>query len=450
LTSTFLPRPRLALWISLAGLAQFAAVAVGFWALLGLTRPPGHGPFENQARYVAATLAPAVEDPARLGAEVMRIRRELHHHARVMNPEGHTLASTFDPGRVRCVPPGTVVRGGAMLCGQYPVQFPGGRTGTLEIVLRERPPLLGWQIVVVMLVVVGVASWLLARALTVPLRGLSTAARRLGEGDLAARTGLTRTDELGEVARAFDEMADRVSGLLRAEKELLASVSHELRTPLARIRVALDIATEGDAATARESLGEIAGDLDELERLISDVLAAARLDLDVSSGGLPPLRKARISVEELVEQAAGRLRSAHPGRPLEVRVGEGLPAVEVDPVLLRRVLDNLLENAHRYTDPAEAPVRIEAQALDATRVEIAVVDPGIGIAPEDMKRIFQPFFRADRSRNRATGGLGLGLMLARRIVEAHGGQLTIQSELHRGTRALVVLPAEHHAGAELG
>src|SRR6185503_18950847 len=104
---------------------------------------------------------------------------------------------------------------------------------------------------------------------------VSSTARAFGAGKLDARTGVARSDEIGEVARAFDDMAARVSDLVRAEKELLANVSHELRTPLARVRVALDLAAEGDAEVARASLADIAGDLDELERLVADVLTAA-------------------------------------------------------------------------------------------------------------------------------------------------------------------------------
>src|SRR5262249_22481855 len=151
-------------------------------------------------------------------------------------------------------------------------------------------------------------------------------ARAFGGGDLRARVGEARRDELGDVARAFDEMADRVTDLLRAEKELLASVSHELRTPLARIRVALDLAAEGDAEEAREALADIAGDLDELERLISDVLTAARLDLgDGSSArGVPPLRREPIDVADLLAHAGSRFRAAHPERTLRVNVAEDL------------------------------------------------------------------------------------------------------------------------------
>jgi signal transduction histidine kinase len=441
----------MALWIYLAGLAQFAAVAVGFSALLALTRPPGHGSFEEQAHYVAESLGPVLGDPVALGAELARVQHRLRHRARVIDPDGMLLASTAPRDAPRCLRPGEFALGEELLCARAPLRFPDGRTGHLEMIVRGRPGFVGWKIILTVLVVVGVSSWLLARSLTRPLGRLSAAARAFGGGDLAARARLQRSDELGEVARTFDEMADRVTELLHAEKELLASISHELRTPLARIRVALDIAAEGDAADARESLADIGGDLDELERLISDVLTAARLDLGrgaapgTAPSAAPPLRRERLDASELLAQAASRFRAAHPERPLHVDLPQGLPALDGDPVLLRRVIDNLLENAHKYTEQPEAPISLVARG--GARIEIEVIDQGIGISPEDLAQVFRPFFRADRSRTRATGGLGLGLALARRIVEAHGGEIALHSTLQRGTRALVSLPALPHEKA---
>jgi signal transduction histidine kinase len=245
------------------------------------------------------------------------------------------------------------------------------------------------------------------------------------------------------VAHAFDEMAERVTHLLRAERELLANVSHELRTPLARIRVALDLASEGDTEVARESLADIAGDLEELEQLIGNVLAAARLDLTVGPSTIPPLDRQPVDLRELVDRAATRFRAAHPARALVVDDFEAQVVVDGDPVLLRRALDNLLENANKYTEKPESGVELR---VDASRdVRIRVVDHGVGIGPDDLKKMFRPFFRADRSRTRATGGLGLGLLLVRRIIEAHGGTVDLESELGRGTVATIVLPSRPEA-----
>jgi signal transduction histidine kinase len=250
-------------------------------------------------------------------------------------------------------------------------------------------------------------------------------------------------DEIGELGRAFDEMANSVVSLRRSEKELLANVSHELRTPLARIRMALDLVREGDTARAAGHLEDIDDDLEELERLLDDVMTTARLDLiqGAAGRGLPPLHRARVSGAELVEAAKSRFERRFPERKLSQRLAESLPAVDADPSLLRRVLDNLLDNAAKFSEP-DSPISIEASpSSDQKQLVIDVRDHGIGIAPADQERIFEPFFRADRSRTRDTGGVGLGLVLARRIVEAHGGSLTVHSEPDRGSHFRVTVPA---------
>jgi two-component system OmpR family sensor kinase len=296
------------------------------------------------------------------------------------------------------------------------------------------------------LLALALASIPLARAISSPLERLGRAVRAFGAGDLAARARLSARGEVGEVAGAFDQMADRIEALLRGEKELLANVSHELRTPLARIRVALDLAAEGDHERARRCLSEIGADLSELERLVEDVLTAARLDLSEGREGGPlPLRKERVDARALVALAAERFREAHPERALEVSVEGGLPPIDADPALLRRALENLLDNARKYSDAGEA-IALSARA-DPRGVSVEVRDRGIGLDPADRERIFTPFFRSDRSRARGTGGIGLGLALVKRVVEAHGGSITAESAPGRGTAMRFTVPAAADAPA---
>ena len=290
--------------------------------------------------------------------------------------------------------------------------------------------------------VVGVAvlligSVLTARWLVRPIQALSDTARALGEGDLAARSGLSRSDELGQLAGRIDEMGAQIERMVAIERELLANVAHELRTPLSRISVALDLAGEGNADRARTSLGEIAIDVAELEVIVDDILTALRYDV---TRGTMPLRKARTSPESIANTAAERMRARHPDRPLELAVAPGLRDIDVDPVMFRRVIDNLLENSHKYTPEKIAPILLAVRGI-RDDIEFEIVDRGVGIATADLPNIYNSFFRGERSRSRETGGVGLGLTLAKRIVEAHGGAIEVTSSAGRGTRARVSVPA---------
>ena len=276
----------------------------------------------------------------------------------------------------------------------------------------------------------------LARAVTAPLERLTAAARRLGGGDLSARAGLTGRGEVAELGRAFDEMAARLERLVTTERELLANVSHELRTPLARIRVALELAAEGDQERAHRYLREIGTDLGELERMVEDVLTATRLD---RGAGELRVRRQPVDVAALLAEAASRFRELRPARVLEVATGAVLGPIEADPSLLRRALDNLLDNAAKYSGEA-SPVELSARVLGA-QLALEVRDHGIGIEGADLPRLFTPFFRTDRSRARGTGGVGLGLVLVKRIAEAHGGSVEVESRPDQGTTVRIRLPA---------
>jgi signal transduction histidine kinase len=304
---------------------------------------------------------------------------------------------------------------------------PPGLTGPLLILVG------GFLILVI-------GALITARWIVRPIERLSRTARALGSGDLRARSRLDRADEIGELGHRFDEMAERIAGLLITEKELLANVAHELRTPLTRIGVALDLANEGDAEAARASLVEIAVDVSELETIVDDILTAMRFEIARDGAAQLPLRRDSVAAHEIALAAAERLRARHPTRPLELDASDDLPHIHVDPVLVRRVLDNLLENAHKYTPDGDAPLSLSARR-DGGGVVFEVRDRGIGISAEDLPRIFTAFFRGERSRSRETGGVGLGLTLARRIVEAHDGAIEVASTPNVGTTVRVTLPA---------
>src|SRR5262245_3508182 len=208
------------------------------------------------------------------------------------------------------------------------------------------------------LIVVGAASVWFSRRLARPLEELASAARRFGAGDTSARAALDRADELGDVGRAFDEMADRTAAVMAAQRQLMADVSHELRTPLSRIRVALELAAE-DPVAAKDVLVDVGADLDEIDQLMGDILTTARLDTDHARIDRRPAR-----LRDLTDEAARWFAARHPGRTLDLAIDralEGDREIECDPLLLRRALDNLLDNAAKYSD-AGTPVRFRVDA----------------------------------------------------------------------------------------
>lgn len=284
-----------------------------------------------------------------------------------------------------------------------------------------------------------IVALLFAHHINLPLQRVTAAARAFGGGDLRARVGRYGNDEIGEVGRAFDAMAEQIVRLMTAQQELLANVSHELRTPLARLQVALDLLTDGQQAPIEELSPIMSQDIRETLRLLDDVMTVARLDLSrAEPAAMVPLRREALSVEALVEQAVSRFRAHHPQRVLAVTLAHPLPALHADPILLRRVLENLLDNSHKYSEP-EKPIRMEVRA-EGDGIYFVVADEGIGIDEQNLENVFLPFFRADRSRARATGGTGLGLALARRVVEAHGGRVTLESRLGQGAVFTLWLP----------
>lgn len=313
--------------------------------------------------------------------------------------------------------------------------------------IPHRPPvrrLLLW--LAALLSVLALGSIPLVRAIVAPVTRMTATARAVGDGDLSARTGVSRRDELGEMARAFDEMVQRLEQMIQGERELLANVSHELRTPLARIRVALELAEEGDTSSAQRHLKSIGTDLVELEALIEDLLTTARLDIPASldKGGAPTLYRDAVQVADLVQQAAARFRERCPQCVLEVSVEGDVGQIEADGQLLQRVLDNLLSNARTHGS-ADSPIGLRA-LIQQGSARIEVTDQGTGIAPEDLPRVFEPFFRTERSRSRQTGGVGLGLTLCKRIVEAHGGTIEARSS-GRGATFGIMLSLSDPDGA---
>ena len=374
---------------------------------------------------------------------VQRIVEEMHEElsmdVALFGPHGELLASAGAP-----VPPPELAAGGhhgpAWLMGRHgivvaPVRRIPGATLVARLPIPEgllrtlalRTALLLLATLLVSLLLV----YPLSRSITRPIEKLTAAVEAYGRGDVSQRSGLgDLKDEVGQLARSFDVMADRIQTARRAEKELLANVSHELRTPLARMKVALELIQPPDDAVRRR-LAALDEEVDELDRLIADVLTASRLDLAAL-----PLRKVRLKAAEVVEKARQRAIALQPDSPIEARVPAGL-VLDADEALLSRALDNLLDNARKYGDGSA--VEVEART-EGPLLLFAVRDHGPGIPEAELSHVFDPFFRGEGVRGKASG-FGLGLALARRVAEAHGGTATALNVVGGGARIELRFPA---------
>ena len=283
--------------------------------------------------------------------------------------------------------------------------------------------------------------WLLSRRTLAPLRSLSAVAKRLGGGDLSHRAKASGPSEILQLTHSFNFMAAELEEAERRRRNLTADVAHELRSPLSNIQGYLEAMRDGLVQPTPETLDTILGQAVHLSRLVEDL----RLLAQIEAGALQ-LQPTLTSLEELAQAnvEAARPRAEAKGLSLSVAVEDPLPDVEIDATRISQALGNLLDNAITHT-PGGGRVSVSLQA-EPDRVTMTVSDTGPGIAPEDLPHLFDRFYRTDSSRSRATGGAGLGLTIARRLIEGHGGTIKVESKLGQGSRFVVTLPISAGAG----
>jgi len=286
------------------------------------------------------------------------------------------------------------------------------------LMLRRRS-LWAWflqpEIHLTVLGVLAALSYFFARFLTQPVRQLQSAVECFGRGEFDARVRSTRKDELGQLARTFDQMADRIETLLHAERRLLLDISHELRSPLARLSVAVELARSG--TDIPRHLDRIEKEGERLNSLVGELLQVTRAEGDQAS-----LRRETVPLDELIDNVVedARLEAEQRGCRIEWQNHEAV-LLEGDEELLRRSVENVIRNAVRYTDPGTAVLVSLTQR--GAEVGITVRDHGPGVPEPSLERIFDPFYRLDAHRDRVTGGAGLGLAIAKRAVELHRGHI---------------------------
>jgi two-component system sensor histidine kinase CpxA len=280
---------------------------------------------------------------------------------------------------------------------------------------------------------IALLGWLLSFSIVSPLHRVAAVVDHFGKGDLSARVRSKRTDEIGELARSFDSMADRIQTLLTAERRLLQDISHELRSPLARLSFAAELMK--GATNPDEALDRMRHEVFRLSQLIDNLLEVTRMEGDPSSREMQ-----RFSFAALMQDVLSDCAFEAEARSIKIasRVSGPLD-MQGDPELIRRAIENVLRNAIRFS-PEQSSIQTQVEH-DAHSITVAVRDSGPGVPENLLTGIFDPFVRADESRDTsAGGGVGLGLSIARRAVLLHHGAITAKN-LNPGLQVTIELPS---------
>lgn len=403
-----------------------------------------------------------------LGLEAMRRNPQqlpllLRDRVVVADSQGLVVLDSQGQSEGRRLPDRLLARGA-------PILVDGQRVGTALVAPWERMPANSLE----RKFLTTVNHWLLAAGLlagglalilglylawhiTAPLRKLRSAAQAIASGDLTQRVKITSGDEIGDLGRAFNRMAEALERNEQLRRQMVADIAHELRTPLSVIRANLEALQDGVFPLEEESLTPIHEQTLLLTRLVEDLRQLA-----LAEAGQLTLERQPTDVTKLVQQVveSHRPQAGEKGIELRVDCAEKLPVVQLDPQRIGQVLHNLLANALRYT-PSGGSVIVAGWPFEVRRgqpisphplpaplqslpeghwLALSVADTGPGIAPQDLPYIFERFYRGDKSRSRSSGGTGLGLAIARQLVEAHGGKIAAGNEPEGGARFTFVLP----------
>lgn len=289
----------------------------------------------------------------------------------------------------------------------------------------------GLFILVALSLTLGLVFFFVRRILK-PVDHLTEGVHQVAAGRLGHRVPETGVDEFAQLAKAFNQMTDRIRSSLEAREQLLLDVSHELRSPITRMRVALEFLPAGKARSA------LAEDVDVLDELVAQILDGARAHHDAGK-----LKRASVDLATVVRSVADGFRGRRPG--IEIEIPKGDWHILADEAKVQTVLSNLLENAFKYSTPESGPVRIRLRS-SGDGIEIRVSDEGVGIPAAELEHILEPFYRVDKSRSKATGGYGLGLSLCHTIMQAHQGRIEIKSQAGRGTTVTLFFPINGQSG----
>ena len=279
-----------------------------------------------------------------------------------------------------------------------------------------------------------VVSYFLSGNITRPLRQLSQAAEKIRQGDLKQEVPVDTQDEVGQLAEVFNQMSAELAANESNRQELLANIAHELKTPLAVLQGHLESMLDGVEEPEPDKLFSMQEEVMRLTRLVGDLR-----DLSLAQVRQLELHLQPVDLDEKVERAADMLEPLLEEKRLHFvkNMAPSLPVRQLDPDRVNQILYNLITNAIRYTHSGTSILLKTEPAGD--RVRLTIADEGPGIAPEDLDHIFEQFYRGDKSRNRASGGSGIGLSLAKSFVEAQGGTITARNRKEGGAEFVVEL-----------
>ena len=276
---------------------------------------------------------------------------------------------------------------------------------------------------------------LLTRQALAPVRSLTAAASNLGAGDLSQRVPASGTDDIGNLAKTFNTMASDLELAVDQRRQLTADVAHELRTPLTNIQGYLEAIKDGVVNADEETINTLHTQTIHLANLIEDLRILA-----IADAGALALNKSHGSLTPVIEDSVTHFKQRARERNIDLNFSTGgaEAVIDFDETRIRQIVSNLVENALTHT-PNNGQIDV-ALVGDGNGVALSITDSGTGISETDLPRIFDQFYRADQSRNRATGGAGLGLTIVKRLVEAHGGEISAKSDPGQGTTFRVFLP----------
>ncbi len=273
------------------------------------------------------------------------------------------------------------------------------------------------------LLIISVVFWFVYQ-LFLPIVTIQQGLNRIGGGDVGYRLAINRSDELGELATTINEMSDNIEQMLEAKRQLLLAISHELRTPITRAKLALSLMEHN------ENIDSVSEDINEMERLIRELLESERLREKHTA-----LELNTVNVNDIIYQVQGRFFA---DAPLELHLTDGLSVQELDAGQMSLAIKNIIKNALTASNDGESVIVTTKQTDSHTIINIK--DNGMGIDKKLIPHLTEPFYRTDRSRQRNTGGTGIGLYLIKAIIDAHNGELIIESDINQGTSVSVLLP----------